>query len=47
MPVCRIKRRDIEAGRIVERTSMIADRDHLETELMQFERGIGAHIAKP
>ena len=40
------QRGDIEAGRIVQRAGVIADRDHLEAELMQLQRGIGADIAK-
>ena len=40
------QRRNIEAGGIVQRAGVIADRDHLDAELMQLERGIGADIAK-
>ena len=40
------QRRNIEAGLVIQRAGVIADRDHLEAELMQLQRGIGADIAK-
>ena len=46
VPACRISAGNIEPGRIVQRAGVIADRDHLEAELMQLQRRIGADIAE-
>ena len=40
------QRGDVEAVLVVKRAGMIADRDHLEPELMQLQSRIGADIAK-
>ena len=41
------QRRDVEPGGIVQRAGVVADRDHLEAELLQLQRRVRADIAEP
>jgi hypothetical protein len=37
----------VRGHRDIQRAGLIADRDHFQTEVMQFMRGVGADIAEP